>query len=128
LLRPVKIQARLWILFGKCITELAKQIVGGETVNSILAKQYLNLTLQGTAYVLPNLPNNIPACVFTKFSCITKFAKQHSRNSSSHQNYNVKDLLMLLPNNIQDLTRLSFWSKKKHPFRSAFRLVRGTNL
>jgi hypothetical protein len=32
---------------------------GGKTVNSILAKQYLNLTLQETAYVLPTLPNNI---------------------------------------------------------------------
>jgi hypothetical protein len=64
--------------------------------------------------------------VFTKFSCITDFAKQYSGGFSSRQIFNVKVLLKGLPNNIEDYPRpevVKVLLKKKLPFRVAFRLV-----
>jgi hypothetical protein len=79
----------------------------GENGEFDLAKQYLNLTLQETAYVLPTLPNNIS-----------------NPSSSSFL------VIPILPNNIFRIPRPAkifivkvLLSKKKHPFRSAFRLV-----
>jgi hypothetical protein len=58
--------------------------------------------------------------------CNTEIAKQYSGGFSSHQIFDVKVLLKGLPNNIEDYPRpavVKVLLKKKHPFRSAFRLA-----